>query len=220
VVPAQAPAAASGGTAVGNGKVGNIRKCPACGAEVPAMTAVCPECKHEFSNVKVASSVQQFFEKLDAVDTAVFEKDSEKEAKGPLGGAMGAMFGLDRMVKMQSGTSAGEKRKIALIEGFPIPNGKEDIVEFIITASSRIKPLPGMMELMGRMAPPSERNSIKVLNDAWSAKLEQAYTKAKMSFGSDKTAIAQIEEIIGNVQGKSGGGASKGLAGMVRKFKK
>jgi hypothetical protein len=34
------------------------------------------------------------------------------------------------------------------------------------------------------------------LDDAWRVKCEQAYTKAKIAFGSDKAAIAEIESIL------------------------
>jgi len=175
-------------------KVGNIRKCPACGAEVPAMAVACSECGHEFSNVRASNAVREFFEKLDNIDQQVFEKEAAKEAKGPLGGAVGAMLGLDGMAKMFTGTSAGAKRKISMIEGFPIPNSKEDIIEFILLASSRYrgakKPL-----ITSSIGAAQKMEEFK-LDDAWRAKCEQAYTKAKLTFGSDKAAIAEIENIL------------------------
>jgi hypothetical protein len=169
-------------------KVGNIRKCPACGAEVPAMTAVCPSCGHEFSNVQIVSSVQAFFEKLDAIDHEVYERESAKD------GSVGGMFGgyLDSMLAMGGGSAI--KRKVALIEGYPIPNSKEDILEFIVLASSRFK---GKIQLgifaIGLSGP--IQADLK-MDAAWKTKCEQAYTKAKMSFGSDKDAIAGIEDIL------------------------
>ncbi len=44
--------------------VGNIRKCPSCGAEIPAFAGKCPSCGHEFSDTKVDNSVKEFFEQL------------------------------------------------------------------------------------------------------------------------------------------------------------
>jgi hypothetical protein len=185
-------------------KVGNIRKCPACGAEVPSMTAVCPSCGHEFSNIQVANSVQMFFEKLDALDSEVFEQDAAKEAKGPLGGAVGAMLGLNEMANRFSGPNAGEKRKIALIEGFPIPNSKEDLLEFLILATSRIKPIPKMMGF-GAIAAPSEINSVKRMNEAWASKCQQVYNKAKIVLGTDKDAVVQITATLDTIDAKKCG---------------
>jgi hypothetical protein len=42
-------------------KIGNIIKCPSCGAPVPAMTAVCPDCGHEFRNAQVGGEIKAFF---------------------------------------------------------------------------------------------------------------------------------------------------------------
>ena len=194
------------GTAAGGGgaapskpateKLGNIRKCPACGAEVPAMTAVCADCGHEFANVQVNTAVKDFFEKLDAINQDVYEKEASKDAKGPLGGAMGAMFGLDQMVKQREAltTSAGAKRQIGLIESFPIPNAKEDILEFILLASSRYKGIkkPNLFAKASGMASHDEYS----IDAAWKVKCEQAYTKAKISFGSDKNAIEEITQLL------------------------
>ena len=170
-------------------KVGDIRKCPACGAPVPAMSAVCAECGHEFSNVQVANSVQAFIAKLDAIDDQVYAKEA---AKGTLGRALS---GLDGMAKiMLAKKSAGAKRKVALIEGFPIPNSKEDILEFIVLAASRFQGVP--ISAFGLRMRGELMTEEQVLDLAWKAKCEQAYNKAKLSFGSDKDAITHIESIL------------------------
>ena len=51
-----------------------------------------------------------------------------------------------------------EKQKIMLIRSFPIPNSKEDILEFVILASTNI-----------------DRKIDNELSDAWQAKFAQAY---------------------------------------------
>ena len=58
-----------------------------------------------------------------------------------------------------------EYQKENIIRSFPIPNTKEDIFEFMILASSNI----------------DERPNKDVFN-AWIAKFEQCYQKAKLSF--------------------------------------
>lgn len=178
-------------------KVGNIRKCPACGAEVPAMAAVCPSCGHEFNNVQVTNSIQAFFEKIDAIDQEVYEQQTAKEASqsqptNSIFGALGAS--MSASLQGASGSSGG-KRKVALIEGYPIPNSKEDILEFTVLAASRLKGAKSGYFGMRMGALPMMPDD-QSLEQAWKAKCEQAYNKAKLSFGSDKDAIANIERIL------------------------
>ena len=196
-----APVAAAAPPPPAAEKAANIRRCPACGAEAPAMAAVCASCGNEFSNVQVANSVQSFFEKLDAVDREIFEKESAKE---PAGGALGAMFGVNEMVNIFAGPSAGEKRKISLIESFPIPNSKEDIFEFLFMAASRIKPLPKMIGF-GAKATQSEINSVKRMNEAWASKCQQAYNKAKIGLGTDQDAMTKLTAALNTIDAKKCG---------------
>ena len=46
-------------------KHGKMRKCPACGALVPAVAGVCPECGYEFSGVEANATVSKLFDKLE-----------------------------------------------------------------------------------------------------------------------------------------------------------
>lgn len=61
-----------------------------------------------------------------------------------------------------------EEQKTILIRNFPVANTKEDIIEFMILASSNI----------------SGENSETVFH-AWLSKFEQCYQKAKLTFGND-----------------------------------
>lgn len=69
------------------------------------------------------------------------------------------------------------EQKILMIRNYPIPNAKEDIIEFMILASSNIG-----------------GEADKGIFEAWAAKFEQAYQKAQMTLQTD-TSFAQIEEI-------------------------
>jgi len=171
----------------------SIRKCPACGATVPAMIASCQFCGHEFINVQVVSSVKNFFERLDELDHQAYLRNAEKEDKGPLGGALGAMLGLDAISKLATGMGAAEKRKMEMIHNFPIPNSREDILEFVILACSRVKIKVSMMGNINWMAEKKEAEKFK---DAWTAKIRQAHAKAQIIFSSDKTGLMQVEKII------------------------
>lgn len=61
-----------------------------------------------------------------------------------------------------------DEQKVTLIRNFPISNTKEDIFEFMILASSSIA---------------GEHN--EAVFNAWLAKFEQCYQKAKLAFGND-----------------------------------
>lgn len=76
-------------------------------------------------------------------------------------------------------SAATEYQKANVIRSFPIPNTKEDIFEFMILASSNIDERPN-----------------KEVFDAWIAKFEQSYQKAKLSFKqeSDFVKIQAIYE--------------------------
>jgi hypothetical protein len=158
------------------------------------MTGVCPECGYEFRGVQVASSVQAFFEKIDAVDAQVFERGTAKEktedgVAGTVKGVLGA-FGLRGGQSASEIAAAGDERKLSLIEGYPIPNSKEDIMEFVIMAASRIKDAGSLFK----------RNDLSEkdinFNKAWKTKCEQAYAKAKIVCVSDTETLNRITSIL------------------------
>jgi RNA polymerase subunit RPABC4/transcription elongation factor Spt4 len=104
--------------------------------------------------------------------------------------------------KLQEITS--DKQKISFIESFPVPNAKEDILEFIIMASSRFKPMGVLPTLkvwyfrllsFGIWPGPIENK----YNKAWETKIKQAYEKGKIAFAGDKNSLAQVEAIVQEV---------------------
>lgn len=76
---------------------------------------------------------------------------------------------------MQLANAENDKQKITLIQSYPIPNNKEDILEFLILAATCFDPGENLTG-----------NSVKKdISDAWYAKVEQSYRKAKMLFAND-----------------------------------
>lgn len=55
-------------------KYGDVRKCPVCGALVPALAGVCPECGYEFSGVEASSVAQTLAEKLKETDGTYYQE--------------------------------------------------------------------------------------------------------------------------------------------------
>ena len=152
-------------------KAGKVRKCPSCGESAPSMTANCPSCGHEFNSLQVSATLKTFFEKLETI------KD--------------------------------EKEKLSFISGYPIPNTKEDILEFTIMAASHIKPLSGIAVLgvwylrivtLGIIHRFWKGPEVLRFNKVWYTKIKQAYSKGRIAFGNDKTALSKIEEIMNDVE--------------------
>jgi hypothetical protein len=83
------------------------------------------------------------------------------------------------------------KRKIELIENYPIPNNKEDIKEFMILASSNFDANVYNKNL-----------EVEDISDAWLAKIEQCYQKARMLL--DDRELAQIKEMYDCVKRQIG----------------
>ena len=84
--------------------VAKVKKCPRCGEIIPAMSVKCPSCGYELSNIDANQSVQKLFSMVNDIYSL---PTSEREKD--------------------------EKAKI-LINNFPIPTTKDDILEFLFLA--------------------------------------------------------------------------------------
>lgn len=80
--------------------------CPRCGASIQSMQLTCPECGYEFNNKQSNSSAQKLMEKLESFNDET-----------------------DNLKSLMLGSSVEEK-KAQVIQMFPIPNTKEDLIEF------------------------------------------------------------------------------------------
>lgn len=140
---------------------GSIIKCPNCNDNIPSFTTTCPSCGLELRNTKASNSVREFAIKLEEIEKTRPSKS----------------FSFKRRIEEQTEISSTDMKKISLIKSFAIPNTKEDILEFLVLASSNIN-----MQRYNDFEFLSE--SEKAVSDAWEAKFEQAYEKAKLSFGN------------------------------------
>jgi hypothetical protein len=85
----------------------------------------------------------------------------------------------------KEGEKGDGQRLITHISTFPIPNSKEELLEFLILSSSKID--------ADRYK--SDTKTIrKEISDAWSSKFEQAYYKALIAFVDEPT-ITIVQEI-------------------------
>jgi hypothetical protein len=55
--------------------VGNVKKCPACGAAIESFQTRCPSCGHELNSVRVSGSIQAFVRKLERATTYTEQRE-------------------------------------------------------------------------------------------------------------------------------------------------
>ncbi len=87
-------------------------------------------------------------------------------------------------------TFNSKEQIITAVKSFPIPNAKEDIMEFIILAASNIDPnqFYSFLDM-------NEKTDEKAVAYAWFAKLEQAYEKAEICV-TDARDLATIKKLV------------------------
>lgn len=154
-----------------------VAYCPACGEVVGKNETKCPACGFEIRDAS-EGSIALLSEKLDKIEAMRprINKDDEEDE-----------------------ISATDKRKINLIQTWPIPNTKEDLYEFMSMASGNATSSRGFFTSATDTA----------LMSAWLSKFEQSYAKAERLFGADedfelikklkadvskKTMLAKIED--------------------------
>lgn len=156
---------------------GELHKCPNCAEILNSFMPSCPSCGYELRGAKGASVVKGFAEKLEQIE------NSREVQKRDFSTAILAVFDEDKLNKT-------DERKINLIRSFSIPNTKEDIIEFMILAASNID-----LKLYGVENRAAINSPQRLISDAWLAKFEQAYEKARFSFSGYPDFMNIIKEI-------------------------
>jgi len=157
-------------------KFGDVKKCPACGAIVQSFQTKCSDCGHEFNNIGANVSISKLFEMLNACE------NERKEESNSISGAFGSLLAQG----LGQGDKVTEKKK-SIISGFPIPNTKDDILEFLSTAIPNAKQKGNIFT---KQQP--ENKSHNDLVPTWKSKCEQIIMKAKFSMSEDKKTLAEI----------------------------
>lgn len=139
-------------------KFGDVRKCPACGALVPALAPVCAECGYEMSGLDANLSSAKLAKKLEEV------QESYNKRLNAAGG-----FDLEsKDIKWEMEKQA----KVALsqaIKTFPIPIAKADIFEFAVTMQAQM-----VSESVSRLE-----------GEAYMTKYKEAMIKIKALYAND-----------------------------------
>ena len=129
---------------------GNIVKCPNCGAPIEAGAVKCKECGYVFTNVKANNTAKEF-----------------------------AIMLEQRIQKVRyDGDKTNINKVNEFIKNYPLPTGKEDLLEFIASLDAR-------------------RRSKSNYQEAYNAKYQECVTKAKTLFAGDSdvtSLLAQTEK--------------------------
>jgi hypothetical protein len=151
-------------------KEGDLKKCPACGAPVHSFVSKCGDCGHEFRNIEAVSSIKALHLEL--------QRGEEDERNKPRSWA-------EKMDGELAVAKAVANRQKSIIASFPVPNAKEDLLEFLSIANSEASKKLGFF--IASVHPEA------VLKNAWKAKCEQLIIKSRLTFNDDKKILAEIE---------------------------
>lgn len=152
-------------------KFGELRKCPACGAAVQAMSFKCDDCGYEFVGVKANSSR----ERLHKIINDIIERHAIEKAN------------KNAFVRFFDEGSDKEDIQKAIIN-FPVPNTKEDLLEFLLF----LEPLAKVKFLSSDYDP--------YLTKAYRAKYRECVNKAKVFFSDDP----HFQKLFGDKSNKKG----------------
>lgn len=147
-------------------KYGEIRKCPNCGAVVESGSVKCADCSYAFVGIEALSSVQRFSNMINKIE----EECASSGSGNLIVSGFASLYGLD-----------SRTRKLAsAISTFPVPNTKEDLMEFIMY----LKPQQSL----------SSSPSDSKISLAYRAKYKECIKKAKIFFPNDPQILAAIGE--------------------------
>lgn len=168
----QAPTEESKSTTKEKKPKSSITRCPACGEIVDKNAVICPSCGFGIRDV-ADGSIALLSQKLDLIESKRPQKRKKDE---------------------NDTISATDERKISLIRSWPIPNSKDDLIEFAAMASGNC------------IAPPKlgiDRIAAEdALAEAWRSKFDQAYAKAERLFG-DSDEFALLMDLKAEIQRKT-----------------
>lgn len=158
---------------------GTIHKCPNCGSIMDAYESVCEICGYEIRDRKASNSIRELAAKIQEI-----EKTRARTKENRL-----------KTLYFGQSTTDTDKRIISLVSSFPIPNSKEDLYEFIVLSYSNIN--TDIYDTGGNQF--KENDARLAISNAWKAKLEQSYQKAKLVFAGDPR-LSDIQAMYDTIQ--------------------
>lgn len=138
-------------------KKDGVKRCPACGEIVGLNDFVCGACGHELRRV-TDGSINELYRRLEALEAGRAQGESKND----------------------EGVSKTDALKANAIRYYPIPNTKQDLLEFLVMARANSQE--------------GNKEYEEVVLDAWRSKFGQAYDKAEALFGDDED-FSKFEKI-------------------------
>ncbi len=175
---------------------GELHKCPNCGEIINSFEAKCSACGWEIRSTQSSDAVRKLAEKLERIEARQMPHIEEKKS------VLKMLIGKDFKEKDEVAEARDDfeeqkdEEKASLINNFPVPNTKEDILEFMLLASSNINVKDGIDD---------------VVSKAWIAKLEQVYQRAELTMGKSPD-FATIKNIYDQKKAELKSRKFKGLA--------
>lgn len=147
-------------------EIKKIDRCPCCGDIIDSFVSHCPSCGYEIRIVESSNSIKELINKLESIDSRQMPEKEEKNS------FMKMILGKDLKDedKEREAVQRFENQKISekvnVIINYPVPNTKENIVEFMILATSNINVKAGVDDEISK---------------AWIQKMEQVYQRAEIT---------------------------------------
>lgn len=159
---------------------GKLYKCPNCGEMLKSFAFACPTCGYETRGADAVSSVRELAAKLEFVDAKemMVSREFDSLEMPLLGLKLKKAKELEVEELREEFERQREQEKASLITGYVIPNSKEDVMEFILFASSNVDP----------------GHADGLIAKAWLSKLDQACRKAELFMGDDPD-IARVKAV-------------------------
>jgi hypothetical protein len=185
-------------------KLGDVKKCPGCGAISQSFATRCSDCGIEFRNIDPSKNITKFFDKLDELESSRRDNlfvENKQETTTSLGTLLKWWLFWWILIPIKIITyivnkskpakwSVTDTRKEELILNFPVPNSREEIVEFITLSISKIQSISFIKRF------DEEGKYLSKWNSIWKKKAEQVFNKAKLSMTEDKATIQAIEQML------------------------
>ena len=182
--------------------VGNVRKCPSCGAELSSFTAFCPQCGHELNSVVVPESIKDFSTQLNLLDIEIantYQINSWKQWESgkkfwwivinifTLGIPLFLAFLFHILGIGKSGRfSSIEKKKESFINNYSFPNERESVLEALLFIKSQV------VSLSTKPKNGKNKKWIRI----WDNKAKELLNKSKLLLSEDIIAQNAYNEIV------------------------
>ena len=180
-----------------------MKYCRYCGAQISDDAIFCDKCGSKLAETSAAKPSK---DEITVVDGKIFKCPS-CGSNLPFNATACPFCGAE--IRGRSSSSSlkeffdsirdtdDKEKTIGLIKAFPVPNNKEDIIEFMLMASSNFD-----------ADHYSENRDEETVNGAWLAKIELCYQKSKILFTA-RSDLQQIESIYQKIQRKIKKGGKK-----------